>query len=69
MVLGVVTREEILAARDQEWSLNNVALKSIRDNNENPPGLVTRGDGVGLFAFHEFSVLSLVRPKDSDPSW
>ena len=67
--MAIVTRDDILAAREQAWELNNIALKTIRDTNEGPPGWVlpTRGDGVDLFGHEEYPVLSLERPHDTDP--
>ena len=45
--MAVATVEDIrrIGAGTQPWALNNTALKSLRDSNEQPPGFPV-GDGL-----------------------
>ena len=56
----VVRLEEILAAQKQKWEYNNIALKSIRDTNEDAQGnpLVER---VELFDVDPYEILTHTR--------
>ena len=61
----VVTVEDIRRSGSgtQRWALNNTALKSLRDSNEQPPGFPT-GDGrVDLTNLDPCEVLTLHRTK------
>ena len=60
-----VTKENVRASGRQTWSLNNTALKSIRDTHEDPPGTPTT-NGVDLFDQDPFLIKTLVRDKGMD---
>ena len=57
---NVVGKEALRRSGTQDWKLNNIALKSIRDSNEDPIGTPAVW-GVDLFEQNEFPVLTLVR--------
>ena len=61
--MSPVFKAEIRASPKQPWALNNTALKSIRDGNENPPGVPTTDDGVDLFAEDPYPIKTLQRGK------
>ena len=59
-----VTLAHVRASGTQAWPLNNTALKSIRDSNEDPPGFPN--NGVDLFHIDPFLIKTLHRSKGMD---
>ena len=59
----LVTFEEIRAAGEQDWRLDNTALKSIRFQGESPPGTPLDWSGVDLTHSDPCSVVTVRRDK------
>ena len=58
-----MTFEEIRAAGEQDWRLDNTALKSIRFQGESPPGTPLDWSGVDLTHSDPCPVLTVRRDK------
>ena len=59
----LVTFEGIRAAGEQDWRLDNTALKSIRFQGESPPGTPLDWSGVDLTHSDPYLVLTVWRDK------
>ena len=62
---AAVTFKEVRESGTQPWTLNNTALKDIRDSNENPRG-TPNTERVELFGSDPFDVRTLTRSKGTD---
>ena len=58
---AVVTMEQIRASGTQTWTLNNTALKWLRDTHENPPGTPVVQE-LDLTSEQETMIQTLVAP-------